>query len=174
MECFPTEDPALTGRCYQRRMALLSGPIKDQDLRVVAPVLGLSVPAAPARLAQLLEAAVKVAAREILEGVLSIFSRQDALRSALAEDGAGTLSEPAHSLGEFLRAATIVAACEFLRSVLEIFGRQALVDALAIAMVVAVAMVVVVVGLEQIIQEISGERCCQKCKWETHSCSPCC
>jgi len=39
----PTEDPALTGRCYRRLIAPLSGPIKDQDL--VSWHLRLSEPA---------------------------------------------------------------------------------------------------------------------------------
>ena len=142
---FPAKDPALIGRCYRQLIAPLSGPIKDQDLRVVAPVLRLSVPGAPARLAQLLEAADKVAAREILHGVLSIFSRQGAGCTGVTEVGAGTVSEPAQTLGDFLHAAGKVATFEILRCVLEIFLRQALVYALAIvAIVVAVAMVVVV------------------------------
>jgi len=33
----------LIGRCYRQLIAPLSGPIKDQDLRIVAPVLRLSV-----------------------------------------------------------------------------------------------------------------------------------
>src|SRR5271169_86421 len=37
------EDPALIGRCYRRLIAPLSGPIKDQDLRVVAPIRGRSL-----------------------------------------------------------------------------------------------------------------------------------
>ena len=40
---FPAKDPALIGRCYRQLIAPLSGPIKDQDLRIVAPVLRLSV-----------------------------------------------------------------------------------------------------------------------------------
>jgi hypothetical protein len=135
-------------------------------------LLRLSVPGAPARLAELLEAADKVATREILHGVLSIFSRQGAGCTDATEVGAGTVSEPAQTLGDFFHAAGKVATSEILRSVLEIFLRQALVYALAImAIVVAV---VVVVMMAQILQEISDERSGQKSKWETHSCSPCC
>jgi hypothetical protein len=36
----PAKDPALIGRCDRRLIAPLSGPIKDQDLRVVAPRFG--------------------------------------------------------------------------------------------------------------------------------------
>jgi hypothetical protein len=164
---FPAKDPALIGRCYRQLIAPLSGPIKDQDLRVVAPVVRLSVVGAPARLAQFLEAADKVAAPEILHGVLGIFSRQGASCSGLTEDGAGTVSEPTQTFGDFLHAAGKIATPEILRGVLEIFLRQALVDALAtVAMVVAMAMVVVamvmvammvVVMIEDIIQETADE-----------------
>jgi hypothetical protein len=83
---FPAKDPALIGRCYRRLIAPLSGPIRDQDLRVVAQVLRLSVVLAAIevavavshvliRLGQLLHAAEEVAAREILLSVTEIFPR---------------------------------------------------------------------------------------------------
>jgi hypothetical protein len=33
----------MIGHCYRQLIAPLSGPIKDQDLRVVAPVLGYQI-----------------------------------------------------------------------------------------------------------------------------------
>ena len=157
---FPAKDPGLIGRCYRQLLAPLSGPIKDQDLRVVAAVLLRSVVRAPARLAQLLEAADKVATPEILHGVLGIFSRQGAGCSAVTEDGAGTASEPAQPFGEFFHAAGKVATPEILHGVLEVFLRQALVDALAMVAMVAIAvavMVVVVVMVEDVIEETADE-----------------
>ncbi|WKA30057.1 hypothetical protein [Bradyrhizobium roseum] len=134
----------------------------------MTPVLRPSVPGPPARLAQLFEAAGKVAAREILHGVLPIFSRQGEACTGVTEVGAGTVSEPAHTFGDFLHAAGDVAAPEILRCVLEIFLRQALVYALAsVAIVVAVTMVVMVVVMmiEQIVEETSDEASRKK-TWE--------
>ena len=51
---FPAKDPALIGRCYRQLIAPLSGPIKDQDLRIVAPVLRLSVVLAATEVAEAL------------------------------------------------------------------------------------------------------------------------
>jgi hypothetical protein len=83
----------LIGRCYRRLIAPLSGPIKDQDLRIVASVLRLSGPVAAVELAvafslvavafsqlpiprglQLLVAEA-VSVREIVLGALKIFVR---------------------------------------------------------------------------------------------------
>src|SRR5258708_30383249 len=41
------EHPALIGRCYRRPIPPLSGPVKDQDLRVGPLVGGLNPQAAP-------------------------------------------------------------------------------------------------------------------------------
>jgi hypothetical protein len=151
----------------------------------VASVLRLSVPGAPARLAQFLEAAGKVAALEILNGVLAIFSRQGAGCSGLTEDGAGTVSEPAQTFGDFLHAAGNVATSEILRCVLEIFLRQALVDALAtVVIVVAVVVAVVVVTMvvmvtmmvmvmvEQIVEKTSDETSRKTWQQTEHRYSP--
>ena len=131
---FPAKDPALIGRCYRRLIAPLSGPIKDQDLRVVAPVLRLSVVLAAIEVAvaishvllalgHFLQAAEDVAAREILLGVTEIFTRH------------------AEVLGGFTEVIMAVAA---------------MVTVMAVVAVVAV-MAVVVVVVEDIVQETSDE-----------------
>jgi hypothetical protein len=138
----------LTGRCDRRLIAPLSGPIKDQDLRVVAPVLRLSDPAAATQVAvavlhvlirvgQLLHAADDVSAREIPLGVTEIFPRQAEVLSGGTE-------------------ATMVVAVAM---------------ATMVAMMAMMAMVVVVVVLviEQVLQETSDERCCQETE---HAYSP--
>jgi hypothetical protein len=135
---FPAKDPALIGRCYRQLVAPLSGPIKDQDLRVVAPVLRLSVVRAVIevavavshvliRLGQLLEAAEDVAAREILLGVTEIFTRH------------------AEVLGGGTSATMVVAAMVAMMT-----------------MMAVVVIVVIVVLIEHIIQETSEERCGKK------------
>src|SRR5262245_53004782 len=101
----PAKDPVLNRALLSAAHCPALRPDRRQDLRIVAPVVRLSVPGAPARLAQLLEATGNVAAPEILHGVLGIFSRQGALRSGATEDGAGTVSESVHTFGEFLEAA---------------------------------------------------------------------
>jgi hypothetical protein len=132
---FPAEDPALIGRCYRRLIAPLSGPIKDQDLRIVAPVLRLSVVLATTEVAvaishvllalgHFLQAAEDVAAREILLGVTEIFTRH------------------AEVLGGFTEVTMIVAAM--------------------VMMTMMAVVVVIVVLIEQIIQETSEERCGKK------------
>jgi hypothetical protein len=140
---FPAKDPALIGRCYRQLIAPLSGPIEDQDLRVVAPVLRLSdVAAAEVGVAishvllpfgRFLQAADEISAREILRGITEIFPRH------------------AEVLGG---AAMVVAAMVMM----------------AMMAVVVVTMVVVVVVVEQIIQETSDEASSKK-TWE-HSYSP--
>ena len=135
---FPAKDPALIGRCYRQLVAPLSGPIKDQDLRVVAQVLRLSVVLAAIevavavshvliRLGQLLEAAEDVAAREILLGVTEIFTRH------------------AEVLGGGTSATMVVAAMVAMMT-----------------MMAVVVIVVIVVLIEHIIQETSEERCGKK------------
>jgi hypothetical protein len=135
---FPAKDPALIGRCYRRLIAPLSGPIRDQDLRVVAQVLRLSVVLAAIevavavshvliRLGQLLEAAEDVAAREILLGVTEIFTRH------------------AEVLGGGTSATMVVAAMVAMMT-----------------MMAVVVIVVIVVLIEHIIQETSEERCGKK------------
>jgi hypothetical protein len=142
---FPAEDPALIGRCYRGLIAPLSGPIKDQDLRVVAPVLRLSVVLAASevaeavslvlpRVGQFLEAADDVSAREILRSVTVVFPRH------------------AEVLGGFTEVIMAVAAMVAV-----------------MAVVAVVTMMVVVVVAERIIQETSEERCGKK--WQ-HSYSP--
>jgi hypothetical protein len=129
---FPAKDPALIGRCYRRLIASLSGPIRDQDLRVVAQVLRLSVVLAAIEVAvavshvllalgQFLEAAEDVAAREILLGVTEIFTRHAEVL------GGGT-------------SATMVVA----------------------AMVAMMTMMTVVVIVVIVVQETSEERCGKK------------
>jgi Na+/proline symporter len=118
----------LIGRCYRQLIAPLSGPIKDQDLRVVAPVLRLSVVTAVIevavaishvliRLGQLPHAAEEVSARKVLLGVTEIF--------------------PRHA---------------------EVFpGFTAVVVAAMVMMTMMAMMVVVVVVVEQIVQETSDK-----------------
>ena len=117
-------------------MAPLSGPIRNQDLRVVAPVLRLSVVVTVIEVAvavshvllcvgQFLHAADEIAAREILLGVTEIFTRH------------------AEVLGGFAEVTTVVAAMVMM------------------AVVITMAMMVVLV-IEQIIQETSEERCGKK------------
>jgi hypothetical protein len=141
---FPAKDPALIGRCYRRLIAPLSGPIRDQDLRVVAQVLRLSVVLAAIevavavshvliRLGQLLEAAEDVAAREILLGVTEIFTRH------------------AEVLGGGTSATMIVAAMVAMMTMMTMM-----------AVVAVVVIVVIVVLIEHIIQETSEERCGKK------------
>lgn len=138
---FPAKDPALIGRCYRRLIAPLSGPIRDQDLRVVAQVLRLSVVLAAIevavavshvliRLGQLLEAAEDVAAREILLGVTEIFTRH------------------AEVLGGGTSATMVVAAMVAMMTMM--------------TMMAVVVIVVIVVLIEHIIQETSEERCGKK------------
>jgi len=133
----------LIGRCYRQLIAPLSGPIKDQDLRVVAPVLRLSVVTAVIevavaishvliRLGQLPHAAEEVAAREVLLGVTEIFPRH-------AEVFPGFT-------------AVVVAAMVMMTM-----------------MAMMAMMVVVVVVVEQIVQETSDKA--SRKKWE-HSYSP--
>jgi hypothetical protein len=128
----------LIGRCYRQLVAPLSGPIKDQDLRVVAQVLRLSVVLAAIevavavshvliRLGQLLEAAEDVAAREILLGVTEIFTRH------------------AEVLGGGTSATMVVAAMVAMMT-----------------MMAVVVIVVIVVLIEHIIQETSEKRCGKK------------
>jgi hypothetical protein len=80
----------LIGRCYRRLIAPLSGPIKDQDLRIVASVLRLSGPEAfshvavafslsaaacslmPSRFSKLRPAAADVSVPEIIPGLTTI------------------------------------------------------------------------------------------------------
>ena len=92
----PAKDPALIGRCYRQLIAPLSGPIRDQDLRVVAQVLRLLVVLAAIevavavshvliRLGQLLHAAEEVPAREILLSVTEIFPRHAEVLSGFTE-----------------------------------------------------------------------------------------
>jgi hypothetical protein len=137
---FPAEDPVLIGRCYRRLIAPLSGPIKRQDLRVVAPVLRLSVVIAATEVAvavshvlialgHFLQAAEDVAAREILLGVTEIFTRH------------------AEVLGGFTEVTVVVAA---------------MVAVMTMMAVMAMMVVVIVVLIEQIIQETSEERCGKK------------
>ena len=140
---FPAKDPALIGRCYRQLIAPLSGPIKDQDLRVVAPVLRLSVVTAVIevavavshvliRLGQLPHAAEEVSARKVLLGVTEIFPRH-------AEVFPGFT-------------AVVVAAMVMMTM-----------------MTMMAMMVVVVVVVEQIVQETSDKA--SRKKWE-HSYSP--
>jgi len=133
---FPAKDPALIGRCYRQLLAPLSGPINDQDLRVVAPVPRLSdVAAAEVGVAishvllpfgRFLEAADEISAREILRGITEIFPRH----------------------AEVLGGAAMVVAAMVMMTV-----------------VVVVTMVVVMVVVEQIIQETSDEASPKK-TWE--------
>jgi len=133
----------LIGRCYRQLIAPLSGPIKDQDLRVVAPVLRLSVVTAVIevavavshvliRLGQLPHAAEEVSARKVLLGVTEIFPRH-------AEVFPGFT-------------AVVVAAMVMMTM-----------------MAMMAMMVVVVVVVEQIVQETSDKA--SRKKWE-HSYSP--
>jgi Na+/proline symporter len=133
----------LIGRCYRQLIAPLSGPIKDQDLRVVAPVLRLSVVTAVIevavavshvliRLGQLPHAAEEVSARKVLLGVTEIFPRH-------AEVFPGFT-------------AVVVAAMVMMTM-----------------MTMMTMMVVVVVVVEQIVQETSDKA--SRKKWE-HSYSP--
>ncbi len=144
---FPAKDPALIGRCYRQLVAPLSGPIKDQDLRVVAPVLRLSVVRAVIEVAVAVshvllrfgifpQAASDVAAREILLGVTEIFPRS------------------AEVLGGFAEVAvTMVVAAVVMMTMV------------AVVVVVVVTMVVVVVVLtEQIVQQTADER--RSKKWQ--------
>jgi hypothetical protein len=135
---FPAKDPALIGRCYRRLFAPLSGPIRDQDLRVVAQVLRLSVVLAAIevavavshvliRLGQLLHAAEEVPAREILLSVTEIFPRH------------------AEVLGGFTEVIMAVAAMVMMAVV-----------------AVVTMMAVIVILIEDIIQETSEERCGKK------------
>jgi hypothetical protein len=135
---FPAKDPALIGRCYRRLIAPLSGPIRDQDLRVVAQVLRLSVVLAAIevavavshvliRLGQLLHAAEEVPAREILLSVTEIFPRH------------------AEVLGGFTEVIMAVAAMVMMAVV-----------------AVVTMMAVIVILIEDIIQETSEERCGKK------------
>jgi hypothetical protein len=135
---FPAKDPALIGRCYRRLIAPLSGPIRDQDLRVVAQVLRLSVVLAAIevavavshvliRLGQLLDAAEEVPAREILLSVTEIFPRH------------------AEVLGGFTEVIMAVAAMVMMAVV-----------------AVVTMMAVIVILIEDIIQETSEERCGKK------------
>jgi hypothetical protein len=134
----------LIGRCYRQLVAPLSGPIKDQDLRVVAPVLRLSDVVAVAvsqvliRLSQLPHAAGEVSAPEFPRGVTEIFSRH-------AEVLLGT-------------AAAMVVAVVIAMAMM--------------AMVTMVTMVVVLVlVIEQITQETSDETSRETQTWK-HSHSP--
>jgi hypothetical protein len=135
---FPAKDPALIGRCYRRLFAPLSGPIRDQDLRVVAQVLRLSVVLAAIevavavshvliRLGQFLHAAEEVPAREILLSVTEIFPRH------------------AEVLGGFTEVIMAVAAMVMMAVV-----------------AVVTMMAVIVILIEDIIQETSEERCGKK------------
>lgn len=137
----PTEDPVLIGRCYRRLIAPLSGPIKRQDLRVVAPVLRPSEVLAATEVAvaishvligfgQFPHAAEEISAREILLGVTEIFTRH------------------AEVLGGFTEVAMVVATMVAVMTMM--------------AVMVVVAMMVVVVLIEQIAQETSDERCGKK------------
>lgn len=134
---FPAKDPALIGRCYRQLIAPLSGPIKDQDLRVVAPVLRLSDEVAVVvshmliSRGHILQAAEDISAREILRGVAIILLRH----------------------GEVLggTAATMVVA-----------AMVAVMAMVAVVTVMAVMAVVVVVVVEDIVQETSEERCGKK------------
>jgi hypothetical protein len=139
---FPAKDPALIGRCYRQLIAPLSGPIKDQDLRVVAPVLRLSVVRAAievavavshvlVRVGQFLHAADEISAREILLGVTEILPRHTEV------------------LGGFTEV---------------IMALAAMVTVMAVMAVVTVVtmMAVVVVVIEDIVQETSEERCGKK------------
>jgi Na+/proline symporter len=139
----------LIGRCYRQLIAPLSGPIKDQDLRVVAPVLRLSVVTAVIevavaishvliRLGQLPHAAEEVSAREVLLGVTEIFPRH------------------AEVLPGFT---AVVVAAMVMMTMMTMMAMMAM-----MAM-----MVVVVVVVEQIIQETSDKA--SRKKWE-HSYSP--
>jgi hypothetical protein len=140
---FPAEDPALIGRCYRRLIAPLSGPIKDQDLRVVAPVLRLSDVAVVVShmlisFSQILFAAGVVSFREIIRGAGKFFLRQSEVLGGA-------------------KATTVVVA--------------AMVAVMAmVAMVAMVVVVVLVLVVEQIIQETSDEASRKK-TWE-HSYSP--
>jgi hypothetical protein len=133
---FPAEDPALIGRCHRRLIAPLSGPIKDQDLRVVAPVLRLSDVAVVVShmlisFSQILFAAGVVSFREIMRGAGKFFLRQSEV------------------LGGAKATSVVVAAMVAV-----------------MAMVTMVTMVVVVVlVVEQIIQETSDEASRKK-TWE--------
>jgi hypothetical protein len=137
VECCPSQRKILSFHraCCRRLIAPLSGPINDQDLRVVARCFDRSdPPAAPAaatqvavavsemliRVGQLLQPANNVSAREIPLGVTKILLRQAEVLSGGTE-------------------ATVVAVA-------------------MVAMVAVVAMVVVVVVVvEQITQETSHE-----------------
>jgi hypothetical protein len=138
---FPAKDPALIGRCYRQLIAPLSGPIKDQDLRVVAPVLRLSVVRAAievavavshvlVRVGQFLHAADEISAREILLGVTEILPRHTEV------------------LGGFTEVIMALAAMVTVMAV--------------VAVVTMMAVVVVVVVVEDIVQETSEERCGKK------------
>jgi len=137
---FPAKDPALIGRCYRRLIAPLSGPIRDQDLRVVAQVLRLSVVLAAIevavavshvliRLGQFPHAAEEVPAREILLGVTEIF--------------------PCHAevLGGFT---------EVIMAVVTMVAVVTVVTMVTMVTMVAM-MAVVVVVIEDIVQETSDE-----------------
>jgi len=136
----------LIGRCYRQLIAPLSGPIKDQDLRVVAPVLRLSVVTAVIevavaishvliRLGQLPHAAEEVSARKVLLGVTEIFPRH-------AEVFPGFTA--------------VVVAAMVMMTMMTMMAMMAM-------------MVVVVVVVEQIVQETSDKA--SRKKWE-HSYSP--
>ena len=110
-------------------MAPLSGPIRDQDLRIVAPVLRLSVVLAAIevavavshvliRVGQFFQAADEIPACEILLGVTEVFQRH------------------AEVLGGFPEVVMAVAA---------------------MVMMAVVTMMVVVVVIEDIVQETSDE-----------------
>jgi hypothetical protein len=118
-------------------MAPLSGPIRNQDLRVVAPVLRLSVVVTVIEVAvavshvllcvgQFLHAADEIAAREILLGVTEVFPRH------------------AEVLGGFTEVTTVVAAMVMMTMV-------------AVVTMMAVVTVVVMVVIEDIVQETSDE-----------------
>jgi hypothetical protein len=145
---FPAKDPALIGRCYRQLVAPLSGPIKDQDLRVVAPVLRLSVVRAVIEVAVTVshvllrfgifpQTASDVAAREILPGVTEIFPRS------------------AEVLGGFAEVAvTMVVAAVVMMTMVAV-----------VTMMAVMTMVVVVVVLtEQIVQQTADER--RSKKWQ--------
>ena len=84
MECFPTKDPALTGRCYRRLIAPLSGPIKDQDLRVGASTVSTRSAGSPRSAPRSRRQRRRV---RNPAGVLGMFSRQGA--SCTARRGRG-------------------------------------------------------------------------------------
>lgn len=132
---FPAKDPALIGRCYRRLKAPRSGPIKDQNLRVVvagrlSDIAAAFIEVAVAishvllRFGVFLQAAEDIAACKILLGITEVF--------------------PGHAeiLSGFTQVTVVVAAAAM---------------AAMMVMTMMVVVVAVVLVIEQIVQEPSDE-----------------